>query len=1646
MSNRPFAHLHCHSHYSLLDGASSIPKMVQRTVDHGMTALALTDHGNLHGALEFYRKCKSKDINPIIGYEAYIAPGSRTTRGTSGRDSSYHLTLLCQNATGFKNLVKLASMASLEGFFYKPRIDKEILEAHSEGLICLSGCVSSEFSRMLLTGGNGAEEQLAKAADVAKWFHRVFDDRYFIEIMNNGVEIQREQLRAAVEVANRIGLPLVATSDCHYVDRDDAEVQDVMLCINTGRFRTDTQRMKMEGNQFYLRPPEEMYASFPGLEHAVARSQEIADTVDIQLELGKRFFPVFDLPKDVLPDDRLSEICYQGLKERYADKPEMWTDGELCKIVVDRLERELSVIKKLGFANYFLICWDFVVQARERDIPATARGSGVGAIVCYALYLSHVCPIEYGLLFERFLDENRLEAPDIDIDFCKDRRADIIRYVKDKYGEDSVAQIGTFGTMKARAAIKDVGRALGIPLARVNQITAMVPDQLGISLDKAIAASEELKAVYEGDPEISELLDFARKLEGLARNIGTHAAAVVISDGPLTNYAPLGRVPGKDDVITQWSMKDVEDAGLLKMDFLGLRTLTILRHSVDLIEQTTGKRIDIYKFPLDDLPTYKLLQSGDTKGVFQLESGGIRDLLQKMKPDHFRDIIATNALYRPGPLEGGMVQQYVDVKRGRKPAEYKLDVLKEILEETHGVMVYQEQVMQILNRLGKIQLAAAYTCIKAISKKKEDLIAQNYEQFMAGAQEQGLPKKDTQEMWDMILKFAGYGFNKCVVADTVITHAETGEQTTVGELFQNRRAFRIHALHKDNTLKSRTVTDIVWNGRKCVYKLTTRLGHQLTATANHPLKTFEGWTNLGDLKLGDRIASPRGLATAASMSWPAHELIVLGYLISEGNTCHPSCLYFYNNDQQLIDEFVESVQQFPETHARIDHRHGSNRMEVCVSTGRDAKFTAGNVPWNASNSTAVQEQTLNSTATRSGAFAWAANLGLIGKKASEKFIPNECFTLDDDCLALLLGRMWAGDGFVGAKGQVPYYATSSERLARDIQNLLLRLSIVSRIHHKVFRYQYQGEPQVRTGWTVHLIGDDSIANFVQLIAPNILGRESQLKKFRNDLRKRPKHRSSADTIPAEVRTWVNQERIRAGLKWRELEEKSGVCTRELASKGNKTKRGFRRSTILRLAEFFSSERLMQISQSNVFWDTVTSIEPMGIEDTYDLSVEHDHNFVADGLIVHNSHSTAYALVAYQTAYLKTHYPVEFMAALLTGDIPGRNFTSKDSLVEHIEDCRRMKIEVVPPCINHSDINFTVGDGKIYFAMSAIKGCGGSAAAAIAEDRKKNGPFKNIFDLCERVDSTKVSRSAIETLIKAGALDCFGAHRAQLYAALDRAIQAGTAKLKDKMSGQKSLFGGDDDEDLDNQTAATIDLPDVPEMNEREKLVAEKEVLGYYLTSHPLAEYEDRLKRYCSHKTSNLAGLKDRDRVSLGGMISSVKQTHVKNPRDANAPTKYAMFDLEDVDGAIRCILWPQEFATMGSAVIADAVVVLQGRLDFRGGDEANLIVDKVIPLDSLGETMSQGVKLLIDEDRHGMEGLKSVYEILRGYPGNRELKIEIQLADGTRVEMSSSKKIEVNEQMHRRLTDLLGKNAVEMLVDQKALSAKAPAGNKWGRG
>ncbi|MCA9061720.1 MAG: DNA polymerase III subunit alpha [Planctomycetaceae bacterium] len=1102
-NTRPFAHLHCHTHYSLLDGVNRIPDLVKHVKASGMNAVAMTDHGNLYGAIEFYNTCRAHEVNPIIGYEAYVAPGRRTDRSASRqREAQSHLTLLAMNRTGLDNLIRMASAAYLEGFHYKPRIDRELLEECNEGIICLSGCASSELSKFLLA------DRKDEARRLVEWYTQVFGDRFYMEIQDAGFEIQKQCLELTVDLANQMGLPLVATNDAHYLKRTDAAVQDVLLCVNTRTTRDDPRRMKMEHDGLYVCTPDEMYTIFNGLEDAVARSQEIADRVDIQLG-ERKLYPVFRPPDQKTDIQYLKELCNERMYERYGD--------ELTEAHWKRLEYELSVIESKGYASYFLIVWDFVEFARQNNIPCGARGSACGAIVAYLLRLGDVCPLKYDLLFERFLDPSRAEPPDIDIDFCRDRRQMVIDYTKQKYGEMNVAQIGTYGTLKAKNAIRDVGRALNVPLPRVNELAKMVPETLNIKLKDALSESADLKAAYDTDPGARELLDYAIAVEGLARSIGTHAAGVVVADVPLNTVIPLQTIVGKEDIITQWDGPTVEAVGLLKMDFLGLRNLTILDKAIQNVKRTHPDfDLDQVKNNLTDAETFALLQRGETKGVFQLESGGMRDLLTKMRPDCFADIIATSALYRPGPLEGGMVMEYVDVKHARKPPRQVHPVVDEILAETYGVMVYQEQVMRILNRVGNVELASAYKCIKAISKKKEKIIASFHQDYIDGAKSNGISEAIAQDLWNLIIAFAGYGFNK-------------------------------------------------------------------------------------------------------------------------------------------------------------------------------------------------------------------------------------------------------------------------------------------------------------------------------------------------------------------------------------------------------------------------------------------------------------------------SHSTAYGLIAYETAFLKAHYPVEFMAALLSCEME-----STERISEHIDDARRMQIDVLPPDINRSGVEFGFMDGQITFGMGALKGVGEAALQAIVDEREENGAFRDIFDLAERVDPKVLTKSTLETLIKAGVLDTLPGTRAQQMEVVERAVQASVSRHRDRARGQKSLFD-EDDSNEENDSAGLISLPDVPDWTHSQKLALEKEAIGFYLTSHPLAQHSRRLERFAVNTNSELAEMDDGANVLLGGMISSIKLAMSKKP-SRNGNSRYANFDLDDPTGIVRCIAWPDDYSRYEEVIKTENVVFVAGRVD-RRGREPNVIVNRIFTLDQADKEFTAQVAIKFERGLHTNNDVERVRGILQRFPG-----------------------------------------------------------------
>jgi len=760
MSQNQFVHLHLHSDYSLLDGACDVEKLVERVHELGMPAVAMTDHGNIFGAVHFVNAAHKVGVKPIVGCELYICKKDDhdIARTPPDGDTYNHLLVLAENEEGYRNLVKITSEASLHGFYYKPRVSKKFLAEHSKGLIGLSGCLKGEVAERLTEGNYDA------ARSAAGFYRDLFGkENFFLEIQDQGLEMERRIQSGLFQLEKDLGLPMVATNDSHYLCEDDAHAQDVMLCIQTGKSIQETNRMKFEGTQFYVKNGDEMMRMFKDAPQVLSRTLDIAERCNLRLEKVPSPFPHFDVPDGFTLDSYFEHITRQGFARRMESLRNLAASGRLKHSLADyeqRLARELGIIQQMKFSGYFLIVWDFIRYSRERGIPVgPGRGSAAGAVVAYSLGITDIDPLQHELLFERFLNPERISMPDIDIDFCMNRRGEVIEYVTHKYGRENVAQIITFGTMAAKAAIKDVGRAMDMPYSDVDRIAKMVPTTLNIKLDDALKESAALQEAYQKDPQVRQLLDTARKLEGLVRNSGVHAAGVVISPRPLIELVPLHKTKN-GEIVTAFDMVAIEKMGLLKMDFLGLTTLTILDDTLKLIAQK-GTNLKLDDIPLEDQGTYeKVFHKGLTSGVFQFESHGMRDVLRRYQPNSIEDLTALNALYRPGPIQGGMIDDFIERKHGRRKIEYELPELKEILQETLGVIVYQEQVMQVANKLAGYSLGEADLLRRAMGKKNAEEMAKQRERFVQGATQRGYPPRKIEKIFDLMAQFAGYGFNK----------------------------------------------------------------------------------------------------------------------------------------------------------------------------------------------------------------------------------------------------------------------------------------------------------------------------------------------------------------------------------------------------------------------------------------------------------------------------------------------------------------------------------------------------------------------------------------------------------------------------------------------------------------------------------------------------------------------------------------------------------------------------------------------------------------------------------------------------------------------------------------------------------------------
>jgi len=1148
MPHSDFVHLHLHTQFSLLDGACRIHELLNLAKQYKMDSLAITDHGNMFGAIDFYVEAQKAGIKPIIGCEAYIAPRNRLEKTLQGaEEASYHLILLAKDETGYRNLMKLVSIGYLEGFYYKPRIDKEVLSQYKQGLIGMSACLKGEIPSLL------KQRRFNDALKAADELYNIFGkDNFYLELQENLIPEQKIVNVDLIKISKELKIPLVATNDVHYLSKENAKSHEALLCIQTQTTLDDPNRMRFSTEEFYFKSPEEMKKIFSHCPEAIMNTVEIARRCNVELDFSSIHLPKYEPPEGKPKEEFLKELCERGLKDRFG------SSGGVNAVINSRLEYELKIIKNMGFTSYFLIVWDFIHYAKSKGIPVgPGRGSAAGSLVSYILGITDIDPLKYGLLFERFLNPDRLGLPDIDIDFCYERRQEVIDYVTKKYGRENVAQIITFGTMQARAVVRDVGRVMGVAYADVDRLAKMITPDPNSNLKDALTNEIELNALYKTDSKITALLNTAMALEGLNRHASIHAAGVVISDKPLDTYSPLFKTQD-DQITTGYSMSALDKIGLLKMDFLGLRTLTVIDQTLKIIKKTKDIDLDIETVPLDDPKTYKLLSSARTIGIFQVESSGMRDLLKKLEPERFEDLIALLALYRPGPIGSGMLDDFMQRKHNLVPARYEHPKLEAILKETYGIMVYQEQIMQIASSLAGFTLAQADLLRKAMGKKIPEVMEKQRRNFVTGCVKNEIKESTATKIFNLIDHFSSYGFNK-------------------------------------------------------------------------------------------------------------------------------------------------------------------------------------------------------------------------------------------------------------------------------------------------------------------------------------------------------------------------------------------------------------------------------------------------------------------------SHSAAYALISFRTAYLKANYPVEFMTALLTSE---RDNT--DKIVEYVNEASRMGITILPPDINESDALFKVVDNKtIRFGLLAVKNVGGGAIESVIEAREKDDKFTSLENFCQHIDLRLVNKKVVESLIKCGAMDYFGLPRAQMVAGLERILEHSSRTQKERLKGQLSFFDLETSEN--GFKNAELDLPQIKEWPEPQILAFEKDMLGFYVSGHPLARYARQLRRFTSTSIGNLALHQDEEEVKIVGLIAKIKQTLTRAKQE-----KMAILKIEDLEGIVEALVFPQAFQKIGRYILPNTVVLVRGKLNLKE-DTPKIIVNDLLPMDA--------VYKLITAMSINLSGLQenlfiSLKELLLTNTGRVPVYLHLDTPAKAKVQLVVGENLYVNpsEKLIQDVIDLLGEEKLSLVI------------------
>ena len=1371
-----------------------------------MNAVALTDHGVNFGNMEFYKKAKKAGIKPIIGCELYVADGLRTDRvGTNAAKKTrnyFHLILLAKDYRGYQTLNRLTSRAHTEGYYYKPRIDRELLLQNHEGLVALSACAGGVVSAHLVN------ENYDAAREAAIWYRELFGQDFYLEVQDHGIPVDRPVLEGMPRLAQELGIPLVATNDCHYIRKEHAIAHNVLLHIRdaskTGAKIDVESELRYGTTNYYFKTADEMaqlLGHFPG---AIENTVAIAEKCN--LELPHEFFmPNFPIPTESRSetlDEYLREITWQGIERRYPTNVE-----EEAK---SRTEFELEVITRMGYSGYFLIVQDFIQAARDRGVSVgPGRGSAAGSLVAFALGITNVDPLKYDLLFERFLNPDRVSMPDIDIDFADDKRELVIDYVKDKYGHDAVAQIITFGTLSSRAVLKDVGRVLGVPLSTITSITDKITVKFGRvqSISEALE-NAELRWVKEStEPQIRKLIEYSQVLEGMARNTSLHAAGVVIAPGPLENYIPLYKTPDSG-LASQYTMNYLEDAGLLKMDFLGLRTLTIIDRTLELIKQRHNTTIDIDEITLEDPKTYELVGRGLTIAVFQFESVPMQKYLKDLKPTSLEDLTAMNALYRPGPMEN--IPEFIERKWGRKPITYLHKTLEPILGKTYGICVYQEQIMQIAQQLGGFTLAQADNLRRAMGKKQIKYMEEMKGTYFEGCGANGIDKKTADEIWEMMVKFADYGFNKCA-------HAQTRVQLPDGRQISLSAAYRMQPTHlmamwPDGEMRPHAVQKIVKTGVKPLLRVQTASGRVIRATPEHRLLTTKGYLQIAQMTVGtELITAPR--ITPAMRQARRQSIVAM------------------NQSQAQRKRASDRMKQYQ---AARPYEEKAAHMRRMHSLHPDLTR----------NAVAAMHQRLKEL--------WATDPEFRQRHMERSLLSvRACYDSGPG-----FGRC-SIDSNIASNGM--WCASQHER---DMCEWLLAQGIEFQMHKPL--------PSGR-------VCDFYFAG----IYWEMDGMDRASAYFADKYGQLPYVVVTPEDFQAIVSHHLELEHVENG-------------------------------------------------------DPIVSITPCKPAMTYDVEMAPDGplNFMANGIVSHNSHSLAYSYLAYQTAWLKANYAPEFLAANMTAEA---NDLAK--VVKLIDECRKFSINVLPPDVNQSMIDFYVVDAGIRFGMAAIRNVGEGAVAAILKEREKSGAFTTIFDFTRRLaGNTLINKRLLESLVVSGAFDSVHPNRRQCFMAIDAAMQYATACANSAASGMASLFADATDDGGDG-TLPEPALPTIDDWGKLEKLRREKEVLNFYVSGHPLQEYAAEVEAFSQISLGEVEeDAKFDGPVRACGIVTAIRTKLDKREN------RIAFATIEDFTGKAECIFWSDAYRAHGEKIAEGEIVFVVGKAEMNGADGIKIIVDDIIPV------------------------------------------------------------------------------------------------------